>query len=251
MFTFPARKDKLESGYTVSAERVTVPAGAPYRAYLQQVPKADSVPTATFEIGGGALTKTATNPPPQPGYYHLDYSTGDLTFHAGDADKVVLYDYVGIGTLLRAGHINAIQEALVEVAGEQEALAESLEGLLDERPERTLVAAGNVILSDPGAHWLGEAAAACRVSRLLVEIEENDGAPLDVRARIVDAPSGGRTIVAAEEWVGLVAGSHWLRTVEGAGVLLAAGTPLYIEVLETNGAEGPVNATITVKGYHA
>ncbi|MBI1234923.1 MAG: hypothetical protein GC208_10520 [Alphaproteobacteria bacterium] len=94
-------------------DSVVIPNSAPYEVWLTQAPKPGDPITVNCVDPEGSRT-LATPGLLQPGQYALT-KYGKLTGHSSDAGRTFDVVYTGIGSPVRAGAINALQEEMAAV----------------------------------------------------------------------------------------------------------------------------------------
>lgn len=89
----------------------TIPASA--LVYLREKPKqlTTAVPTgvSVVQVPGGPFAEVLTSP--SAGQFSVNYTAGIITFNAADVGKDVVISYIAQGSLIRASHINNINNA--------------------------------------------------------------------------------------------------------------------------------------------
>lgn len=96
-----------------TAEAIQVPNTPPYVVRLIEVPD-DGTIEGTVQISGLTLTSSY---PPSSGQFYVNFLTGDIVFHADQADDTYDVDYWQKGSLVEAADINYLwnrQEDLID-----------------------------------------------------------------------------------------------------------------------------------------
>jgi len=119
---YPISADRFErrtnSGLTVEGESHQIPASAPYKITLDELPRGPrpqldgSVIPTTLQIQGFTEITAGT---PQPGQFLCTYSTGEVLFHSSDATKTVICNYITAGDFVLAERVNELQEPLEKI----------------------------------------------------------------------------------------------------------------------------------------
>ena len=108
---FPVRVDE-NPGRSIFEEPVRVPAAAPYRTWLFEKPRAGDPVTAKLQGSAEPRARVPWGSPLLPGQFAMRERDGALEFHPNDQSAVVLFNYVGTGTVVGARIINEIQDEL-------------------------------------------------------------------------------------------------------------------------------------------
>lgn len=136
----PTRYD-IHPGRRIHLEPVTVPAVAPFSAWLLEEPRPGDSVVAELQTTSEPRNRVPWGAPITPGTYSLRDRDGALQFHHNDAGKTILVTYTGIGTVANAHLINTIQDAIAALtAFTNQNLRITLQGLFF----------GHVELTEPG-----------------------------------------------------------------------------------------------------
>lgn len=112
--SYPTWKES-NAGTRIIDEEAKVPAGAPYRGWLIQKPRAGDTVTARIKTTNEMRKRVEWGSPILPGTYAIRDKDGAIEYHPNDANLILLFTYVGVGSVVRADIINALQDDMKAV----------------------------------------------------------------------------------------------------------------------------------------
>jgi len=148
--TYPANYDvfttKVNIGQAIGNEPHTIPASSPYQVTLLHLANTSSI------VITGTIQPTYTEVTTTPGLHQflVDYSTGEITFNAGDMNDTLAISYTCVGDYASADNVNALQATAVNNI-------EHTLGLNPQGSKASLVERLGIALNDDGtikSNWL-------------------------------------------------------------------------------------------------
>jgi hypothetical protein len=108
---FDDEVDRRDAGFPISLEPHTIPAEAPFRYKLVEVPD----PDVSIQVTGTVSYTSVGYLPTQSGEYFVDYTLGTITHHQDNLGDAVLVSYTGLGTVADAADMNERTDAIERI----------------------------------------------------------------------------------------------------------------------------------------
>lgn len=108
---------EIYSPNNISDEQHTIPATGPFCVRPKEVPKEDAPSSLEIWTGAGKTGDqfTEVSSAPGVGEFQVDwkFQSGWIRFNEADANTGIYITYKGLGDIIQAAHMNAVQEAIV------------------------------------------------------------------------------------------------------------------------------------------